>query len=212
MFKAVGKLLASLFGNRSANRMAFYSTQTCPECGSKLFREADSEASWRCPNLDCPEKLRGYIVRWCSPAGLDIPGGDAALARKLVGKGLALDVAELYRVKPAELAGLEGMDKDSAGRLIVAIRASRSREGWRVLSGLSIPNVEPEVAKSLCRHFGSVDNVLDASAELLMAAEGVGEATARAIVHWYSDPVNHRLVRRLHQAGLNFRCQSPTTK
>lgn len=207
MYKAAGKMFASWFGNRSADGLKFHPSETCPECGSKLFREAGSEANWRCPNLDCPEKIRARIERWCSPAGMNIPGGDARLVRKLVGNGLVLDVAELYRLKPAELAGLEGMDRDSAGRFIVAVRASKNREGWRVLAGLVIPHLSEAEAKSLCRHFGSVDNVFSASAERLMEAEGVGETMARGIAQWHGDPVNRRLVRRLRKAGLNFRCE-----
>jgi DNA ligase (NAD+) len=132
---------------------------------------------------------------------MDIPLGDDTVLAKLVGGGLVRDVSELYRLKPAEVAGLEGMNPDSARGLVEAIDASRNREGWRVLAGLNLPHVGAEEAQSLCRHFGAVDDVFAASAERLMEADGIGEDAARSIVHWHSDPENRRLLRRLQPRG-----------
>ena len=42
-----------------------------------------------------------------------------------------------------------------------------------------------------------------------MQAEGIGEKTARSIVHWNSDSVNRKLVKRLFKAGLNFKAEIP---
>ena len=204
MLKSFGKLFALAFGQAAGTGNVFHLTDKCPECGTKLMRNAE-RSDWHCPNLDCPAQIRARIEHWCSPGAMDIAGGDAALVALLVGNGLARDVAELYRIKVAELAGLPGMDKDSARKFFDAITASRKREAWRVLFGLNIPHVSPEVAKTLCRHFGSVDNVLAASIEQLQAAESVSEGFARSIFHWYGDSVNVKLVRRLFKVGVNFK-------
>jgi len=164
----------------------------------------DLGSIWRCPNPDCPAQVRARIEHWCSPAAMDIAGGEAALVAKLVGKGLVRDVAELYRLKVAEIAAIEGMDRNSAKKCFDAIMASRKREAWRLLFGLSIPQVGATEAKSLCRHFALVDNVFAASAERLMQAEGVSAEAARSLVQWHSDGMNRKLVRRLFKAGLNF--------
>jgi DNA ligase (NAD+) len=145
------------------------------------------------------------LERWCSPAAMDIAGADAALVARLVGGGLVRDVAELYRLKLREIASLDGVDEELAAKFCDALNGSRRREGWRALSGLDIPQVAAAEAKSLCRQFGSVDNVFAASAERLMAAEGIGEATAQSIARWHSDPENRRVLRRLQRAGVNFR-------
>lgn len=144
------------------------------------------------------------MEHWCSSAAMDIAGGDAALVAQLVGKGLARDVAELYKLRVAELAAMPGRDKDSAQNFFDALTASQKREAWRLLFGLSIPLLGTEEAKSLCEHFKSVDNIFAASVERLMQAN-VSEAAARSIVQWQSDGVNRRLVKRLFKAGLNFK-------
>jgi DNA ligase (NAD+) len=232
MIKAIGKLFALAFGNPTGDGKTFHPSQTCPECGSKLMRAAgrdelhesqiesqtsvkdrgscnsplrDANANWLCPNPDCPAQIRAQVVLWCSPGAMDIPGGDVALAAVLVNKGLVRDVAELYRLKAREIAALPGMDRDSAQKFFDAITASRKREAWRALFGLGIPQVRAEEAKSLCRHFASVDNVFAAGAERLMEADGISEVIARSIMRWHGDPVNRKLAARLYKAGVNFK-------
>jgi len=202
MIKSVGKLFALAFGQQAGATNVFHPTDKCPECGTPLMRV---EETWRCPNLDCPAQIRARIKHWCSPDAMDIPGADGAFVAVLVGKGLVRDVAELYRLKAREIAALPGVSKESAQKFFDAITASQKRDAWRLLFGLGIPRVGADEAKSLCGHFASVDNVFAASADRLMKAEGVGEDAARGIIHWHSDSVNRRLVRRLFKAGVNFK-------
>ncbi|MEY2466828.1 MAG: ligase [Verrucomicrobiota bacterium] len=208
MIKSIGKMFALAFGQQAGSGKVFHPSQTCPECGSKLFAEEGGAVQVRlCPNPDCPKQIRERIEQWCSPAAMDIAGGDAALVAKLVGKGLARDVAELYRLKVAEIAALPGMDALSAQQFFDALTGSQKREAWRLLFGLGIPHVSVAEAKSLCRHFGSVDNIFAAGAERLRQADGVSAETARSIIRWQSDGVNRKLVRRLFKAGLNFKSE-----
>jgi DNA ligase (NAD+) len=172
-------------------------------------RTGDKEegSAWYCPNLDCPAQIRARIEHWCSRDAMDIAGGDAALVAQLVGHGLARDVAELYRLRIAEIAALPGMDKNSARNFFDAVAASKKREAWRALIGLSIPQVGVEEAKSLCRHFTDVDNALAADVERLMKADGISENVARSVAQWHSDSVNGRLVKRLDKAGVNLKSE-----
>lgn len=205
MIKSVARIFTLAFGSPTGNGKTFHPSQTCPECGSKLCAEVGTADIWLCPNLDCPAQLRARLAHWCSPGALNIAGGDAAFVAQLVGKGLARDVAELYRIKVAELAALPEMDKLSAQTIFDAITASQKRAAWRTLYGLDIPNITPDAARTLCRHFTSVDNVFAASVERLTKVEGVSAAAARSLVHWHSDGVNRKLVKRLFKAGVNFK-------
>jgi DNA ligase (NAD+) len=208
MFKSLSKAVAAAFGIPSAEGQTFHPSQTCPECGTPLM-QTTGLSEWNCPNLDCPIRIRGRIEHWCSPEVMRIPDCDAALIAKLVSRGLVRDVAELYRLKVAEIAAVEGMNQESARRIFDALTESQKQDGWRTLYGLSIPQLTPGEAKSLCRHFRSVDNVFAASADRLVQAEGVRAETARSIVHWHGDNVNRRLVKRLFKAGVNFKAEIP---
>lgn len=206
MIKSIGKLFALAFGKPTAEGQSFHPSQTCGECGTPLMRTTERE-QWHCPNLDCPVQIRARIEHWCSPGAMDVAGGDAAFVALLVGQGLVRDVAELYRLRVAELAALPGMDENTAQTFFDALTTSQKREAWRVLSGLDIPHVGEAEAKSLCRHFGTVDNVFAASVERLKRAEGVSEVAARNLVQWHSDSVNRKLVKRLFKAGVNFKLE-----
>lgn len=201
MFKSIGKT----FDKLRATRVVLHDSRTCPECGSLLAAQAGEDDVWHCPNLDCPARLRDRLAHWCSPEAMNIAGADKALIAQLVERGLARDVAELYSIKLAELAGLPGRDREFAKRLFEEIVASKSREGWRVLYGLGIPQVDAETAGELCRHFAAVDDILAAGPERLSKQAGVSEAIARSVAFWYGDSVNRRLVRRLQKVGVNLR-------
>ena len=197
------KLFASILGSGDRGKN-FHPSQTCPECGSKLCAETASD-HWLCPNPDCPAQVRRWLAHWCAAEVMDIPGGDAAFVARLVGHGLARDVAELYRIKVAELAALPGMDQVSAQRFFDAITASLKRAAWRLLLGLNIPLVGASEAQALLRGFPTVDAVFAAGAPRLMKDAGVSAAVAQSLVRWHSDRVNRKLVRRLEKFGLNFK-------
>jgi DNA ligase (NAD+) len=136
---------------------------------------------------------------------MNIAGVDSALVGTLVGKGLAYDVGEIYRLKLKEIVALEGMSPEAAQRLFDAISASMKRDAWRVLFGLGIPTVGAAEATALSKGFPSVDAVFAAGVPRLMREGGVNEVVAENIVRWYGDSVNRRLVKRLEKAGLNFK-------
>jgi DNA ligase (NAD+) len=202
MIKAIGKFFTETSGKKTEGGHVFHPSKKCPECGTPLMR---TEQVWLCPNPDCPAQVRRGLVHWCSPEAMDIAGGDAALVTKLVGKGLARDVAELYRIKVAELAALPDMDKDSAQKFFDAITASMKREAWRVLFGLGIPNISAAEAQLLCQHFATLDDLFATGPERLLKLAGVTEIMARSLSHWSGDPVNRKLVRHLERAGVNFK-------
>jgi DNA ligase (NAD+) len=193
---------------RTGRETGFAFPATCPECGSRVLKElggGDVEgADWRCPNPDCPAQIRGRLEHWCSRGAMDIEGGGEVLVAQLVKSGLVRDVAELYALKLKELAALERMGEKSARNFLDAVAASKQRDMWRVLYGLGILHVGAGTAKSLGRHFPTLDAVLAAGPEQLVQAEDIGDVIAQSIVRWHSDPENRRLVERLYQLGVNF--------
>ncbi len=224
MFKSLGKI----FGKLLASPVELHASQTCPECGSQLARDADGwgerprepvlaggssvasphqqSAVWHCPNPDCPPQVLRRVTLWASPEAMDIAGCDAALVAQLVQRGLVHDAAEFYRLKLKEIEALPGMDKASAQKFFDGITASLKREAWRVLFGLGIPNIGAASAQVLCRHFATLEDLFATGRERLLKLDGITEVMARSVTHWYGDPVNRKLVQRLEKAGVNLKC------
>jgi DNA ligase (NAD+) len=136
---------------------------------------------------------------------MDIEGGGEVLVAQLVKSGLAHDVADLYKLTVAELAGLERMGEKSARNFLDGIAASKSRDAWRLLFGLGILHVGAGVAKSVMRSFPTLDDLFAASTDQLSEVEDVGEVIAHSLVQWHGEARNRKLLDRLRHAGLNFR-------
>ena len=196
---------------RGGGEKKFNFPKTCPECGSKVAKEIggdEEEGSvWRCMNPDCPAQIRGRIEHFCSRGAMDIEGGGEVLAAQLVKNNLVRDVADLYSLKPDDVAALERMAEKSAKNFLDALAASKSRDLWRLIFGLGILHVGAGVAKSLARHFPTLDDIFAANAEQLAEAEDIGEVIAQSLVNWHGDAWNQKLIERLRAAGLNFRSE-----
>lgn len=193
---------------RTGKEQVFQFPKNCPECGSRVSRDSltgsEENVVWRCVNPDCPAQVRGRLEHWCSRGAMDIEGGGEVLIAQLVKNGLALDVADLYRLTLEELSNLERRGEKSARNFLEGLEASKQRDMWRLLFSLGILHVGTGVAKALGRAFANLDDVFNASFERLLEVEDVGEIIAHSIVHWYGDARNRKLVDRLRAAGLNF--------
>jgi DNA ligase (NAD+) len=96
------------------------------------------------------------------------------------------------------------MGAKSAQNLIEGIAASKDRDHWRLLFGLGILHVGAGVAKALCRHFESLDEMRRSGIEELTRVADVGEVIAQSVIRWFGDDRNLGLLERLRAAGLRL--------
>jgi DNA ligase (NAD+) len=94
------------------------------------------------------------------------------------------------------------MGDKSAENLVNAIAASKERALPAVISGLGILHVGGETAELLARSFGSVDALMVATEEQLVAISGIGPIVAKGIVDHFRNEGNRQIVAELRQAGL----------
>jgi DNA ligase (NAD+) len=191
---------------RTGAEKEFHFPKTCPECGSSVARSGteSEQVVLRCTNPDCPAQVRGRIEHWCARGAMDIEGGGEALVTQLVTRGLVHDVTDLYRLTQDELLELERMGEKSAQNFLAGVEGSKSRDLWRLLHGLGILHVGTGVAKTLARSFKTLDDLMHAPLDQLIAVEDVGEVIARSVAQWFGDARNRQLIERLRKAGLNF--------
>ncbi len=175
----------------------------CPECGSKVVR-AEGEADWRCVNADCPAKLRESLLHFGSRGVMNIEGlGDAAV-QQLLDRGLVHSVADLYSLTEEQLVGLERFAEKSARTLLAEIERSKRAGLARALMGLGIRFVGERTAELLAQEFGSIEALMEASAEELERVEEVGPRISQAILEFFADKENRNLVKRLEDAGVDM--------
>jgi DNA ligase (NAD+) len=175
----------------------------CPRCGTPVERPAD-EAMRYCPNVSCPGRVLEGLVHYASRDAMDIRGLGYERVRQLLDTGLIHDVADLYGLTTAQLIELERFAKQSAEQLVAAIDASRHQPLSNLLFGLGIRHVGKTVAQLLARRFGTMAGLMGASEEAINDVPGIGGAIAEAVVAFFGEPRNQRLIERLERAGLTF--------
>jgi DNA ligase (NAD+) len=188
-------------GRRPRGARAFRFPGRCPACGGLTLRP-EGEAHWRCVNSACPAQLRERLRHFGSRRAMDIEHLGEAVIAQLVARGLVRDFADLYRLRVADVEGLEGFARRSADNLVAAIAASRTRGLARLLNGLGIRLVGEHVARLLARRFRTLDRLQQASAQALAAVPGIGEAIAESVVKFLADAGNRGVLRRLRAAGV----------
>jgi DNA ligase (NAD+) len=173
----------------------------CPECGTGIVKDTDG-VYLRCPNVDCPARMRERLKFFASRGAMDIEGLGDKLVEQLVATGLVRDYADLYRLTVADLEPLERMGKKSAESLVKGIAASRAQGLTRVLNALGIRHVGPRVAALLAGRFGSIDALQQATEEELAAVEEIGPVIAAAVHEWLTSTYGRRVIDGLRESGV----------
>ena len=203
----IPKITGVELAGRSADSRPFKYIDTCPECGTPLVRY-EGEAKHYCPNQSgCRPQIIGRIIHFIRRKALDIDGLGEETVELLYENGLVHDISDLYDLRAEQLAPLPRLGEKSAENIVRSVRASLGVPFQRVLFGLGIRFVGETTAKYLADHFRSLDAVMHASREELVEADEVGGKIADAILDYFADSENLRIIGRLRDAGLQFEAE-----
>ena len=123
-------------------------------------------------------------------------------------KGLRLaGAAESFALAalcPLAVIGLDGFADKSATSLVAEIGRARATPLSRLLIGLGVEHLGPTASELLARRFGSLDAVVDASAEDLAEIDGIGPIIAASVIDFFADEANRKLVRKLRSVCVRF--------
>ncbi len=200
----IPEIVRSLPEKRSGNEQIFIMPERCPECGQPVFR-AEGEAAVRCPNNDCPARLREGLIHFVSRDAMDIDGLGPAVISLLINNGLVKSIADLYRLKKEDLLLLERMGEKSADNLLSAIEKSKTRPLERLIFGLGIRHVGVKVAKQLAMHFGSMERLRCALPDEIQQLNDIGPRIAESLAEYFAQPDKQQMLDELSQMGINMK-------
>ncbi|CAL2101138.1 DNA ligase [Tenacibaculum sp. 190130A14a] len=176
----------------------------CPECNTELIRTA-GDAKHYCPNeFGCAPQITGRIQHFISRKAMDIDGLGGETVDLLRKEGLIQNYADLYELKVEQVIPLERMAEKSAQNMINGIEKSKEIPFEKVLYALGIRFVGETVAKKLAKHFKSIDNLMAADFETLVAVDEIGDRIAQSIIDFSNDLGNIQLVDRLKLYGVQL--------
>lgn len=178
--------------------------EKCPACESAVVRE-DGESAIRCVNPDCPAQLLRKLIHFCSRDAMDIEGLGSAVLEQLVNENLISKASDIYRLNPRELVSLERMGEKSTFNLLDAIEKSKENDLYKLIFALGIHHIGLKAAKLLANHFGTMDNLLNATKEDVTSIDGIGDVMADTLIKTLSLPETRTLIDDFKAMGLNMK-------
>ncbi|MFO7262872.1 MAG: DNA ligase (NAD(+)) LigA [Bacillaceae bacterium G1] len=189
---------------RTGEEKPFRMPERCPECDSPLVK-LDGEVAWRCINPECRAHLREGLIHFVSRNAMDITGLGEKVITQLFEAGLVRSPADLYFLKKEDLLLLERMGEKSAANLLAAIERSKSNPLSRLVFALGIRHVGEKAARILAERFETMDRLMAATEEELLAIDEIGPKIAQSIRAYFAQPAVQDMLDRLRQAGVNMR-------
>ncbi len=201
----IPEVVRSLPERRDGSQVPFTFPKVCPICGSSLYR-FDGESDHYCMNTECGARIVESIAHFASRDAMNIDGLGVKKVEALNKAGILSKVEDIYDLKYEEekVLAIDKMGKLSFDNLVTAIENSKSNPLEKLLYGLGIRHVGEKAAKVLSQQFGSMDQLMHASKEDFMAIKDIGEATADALLVFFMDEHNQKMIERLKLHGVRM--------
>ena len=218
-------VVKALPDKRTGEETAFVMPDQCPVCGAEVERE-EGEAAYRCTGLTCRAKLKESLKFFAGRDAMDIDGLGEKVIEQLVDTDLVNDPGDLYDLSKEQLADLERLGDKSAQNLLDALNKSKTTTLPRFIAALGIRHVGEATARQLAEHSSRFEPIMkpDQALEDILGPElariyelarresgpnledirDIGPEVAQSIAHFFSQPHNQAVVKKLRRAGVNF--------
>jgi DNA ligase (NAD+) len=185
----------------------FMMATACPVCGSSIERLED-EAIARCTGgLFCAAQRKQSLIHAAGRKALDIEGLGEKLVEQLVDRERIHSLADIFTLQADELASFDRMGQKSADNLIAAIQQAKQPLLGRLIFSLGIRHVGETTARDLALHFGSIEKIMSASQDDLLAVPDVGPVVAGSIARFFAETHNQEIVIALQAQGVTPRAE-----
>ena len=201
----IQEVVANVPERRPSDAQEFVMPSACPVCGSAIVR-LEEEAVARCSGgwLTCAAQRKGGLLHFVSRRAMDIEGLGEQLVEQLVDRGLVTTPADFYTLNLETLSNLDRMAKKSAQNVLDALEKSKTTSLARFIYSLGIRHVGESTAKSLAKHFGSLDALLASDENQILSVNDIGPVVAQSILSFFADPLNRQLIDQLRTSGIHW--------
>jgi len=198
----IPKVVRVITEKRTGDEKPYKMPTKCPACDNELVHIED-EVALRCINPACPAQLIEGLIHFVSRNAMNIEGLGERIIHQLYEADLVESVADLYRLEREKLLQLERMGEKSVHNLLTSIDASRDNSLERLLFGFGIRHIGAKAARTLAMHFQTIDALLEASYEDIVAIDEIGEVMADSVVQFFADEKVVTLIEELKQLEVN---------
>lgn len=172
---------------------------TCPCCGYELTEDG---ANLFCQNFyGCRSQVVARVVHFCAKDCMDIDGVSIKTAEQLYDILGVRSAASLYDLTADDLKKIDGFKDKKIANFLAAVQKSKSASLAQLINALCIDNVGRVIARTLAEHFGSIDGLIAATEEELIAIPDIGGIVAQSIIDYFARHAD--VVERYKQLGIN---------
>lgn len=189
--------------------------KACLMCGTE-YERPEGEAVHRCPNMQCPGRMRESFSHFVSRAAMDIDSLGEKVVDQLIEYGFVHDFADFFTLTVEQLLELPLFKEKRAQNVFNAVQARRHIPMHRFIFGLGIRFVGEQTAKLLVDHLHSLsteenpnpaylrDLLMSSTQESLESIEGFGERIASSVMEWISNAYHQNLLQKFADLGLSL--------
>ncbi|MEX0618480.1 MAG: NAD-dependent DNA ligase LigA [Pseudohongiellaceae bacterium] len=179
-----------------------HAPKVCPACGSPVEKEG---VVYRCSaGIICPAQKKESIRHFASRSAMDIEGLGEKLVGQLVDRNILGNVADIFLLEAPSLTELDRMGEKSSEKLVDAIEKSKHTTLAKFLYSLGVREIGEATAAALANYFGTLERIIAADEETLMAVPDVGAVVASHVHTFFSIEDNLALINRLRGLGVHW--------
>jgi DNA ligase (NAD+) len=174
----------------------------CPDCDGLLTNDGEYI---RCTNSkECPSQVLGRINKWIKELGILEWG--AKQIQKMIDAGLVVDVADIYRLKANDIAGLDKLGDKSAQNLIAELDKYREVTLENLIGGLTINGIATSSVKLVtAAGYDKLDDLFKITEAQLENIPGFGSIRAEAFVTGMAE--NRKRIEDILSAGVKIKAK-----
>lgn len=208
----IPEVFAVDFTKRTEESKPFKMIDCCPVCGEKIVRKI-GEADYFCENENCKARKLNSIIHFASKAAMNIESLGDRLIETFYDNGLLSDISDIYILEDKKdiLINMEKLGEKSVENILSSIDISKSMNLDKVIFGLGIRNVGAKVATLLCEKFPSMDELMKATYEEIIAINDIGEIIAQSVVDYFKKEENLNRIQKLASYGVNMKYKKKDT-
>ncbi|NOX33943.1 MAG: NAD-dependent DNA ligase LigA [Deltaproteobacteria bacterium] len=206
----IPKVVKIIRSERTGTEVLFEMPDHCPVCKSKIEKiKQDKSCTNKCVNASCPAQLKERIRHFVSKKAFDIDGLGKKIVVQLVDENMVQSFADIFLLEKDKLAGLDRMAQKSAANLVQAIESSKKISLKRFLYALGIDHTGENAAKLISQRFSNLDDVMNASGDILEEIKGIGPETASAVRSFFSNLENKIIIKNIIGSGVTITSDQP---
>lgn len=173
----------------------------CPCCGSELKYD---DVNIYCTNYYCKERTIARISHFVSKNAMNIENLSEKTIENMYDTLGLKSVDELYTLTSDDLSKLIAFKDKKTAKILEAIEKSKSVDLGNFIYALSINGVGQKTAKDIASTFGSLEAIMNANIESLIAIKDVGEIIAGNVIEFFKNEQNIALIQRLLDCGVSI--------